>query len=70
MSDPIDGGLKDVRDEENILIISDSTLRSLLPPQLNKMSLLYKVVCDCICCTSAKSIHPSLLSWSDRYFKN
>ena len=36
MSDPNYGGLKDARDEDGKIIISDSTLRSLLPPQLNK----------------------------------
>ena len=34
VSDPNDGGLKDARDEDGNIIISDSTLRSLLPPQL------------------------------------
>ena len=34
--DPNDGGIKDARYQENIIIISDSTLRSLLPPQLKK----------------------------------
>ena len=34
VSDPNDGGLKDARDEYGKSIISDSTLRSLLPPQL------------------------------------
>ena len=38
VSDPNDGGLKDDRDEDGKIIISDSTLRSLLPPQLKKMS--------------------------------
>ena len=33
VSDPNDGGLKDARDEDGKIIISDSTLRSLLPPQ-------------------------------------
>ena len=36
MSDPNDGGLKDARDENGKIVISDSTLRSLLPPQLKK----------------------------------
>ena len=36
VSDPNDGGLKDARDEDGKIIISDSTLRSLLPPQLKK----------------------------------
>ena len=34
VSDPNDGGLKDARDEDGKIIISDSTLRSLLPPKL------------------------------------
>ena len=35
LSDPNDGGIKETRYEKNI-IISDSTLRKLLPPQLKK----------------------------------
>ena len=33
VSDPNDGGLKDSRDEDGNIIISDSTLRSLVPLQ-------------------------------------
>ena len=33
VSDPNDGGLNDARDEDGKIIISNSTLRSLLPPQ-------------------------------------
>ena len=69
MSDPNDGGLKDARDEDGKIIISDSTLRLLLPPQLKKMSARYNIMCGCECCISAKSIHSSLLSWRDRYLK-
>ena len=36
VSDPNDGALKDARDENGKIIISDSTLRSLFPPQLKK----------------------------------
>ena len=36
VSDPNDGGLKYARDEDGKIIISDSTLRSLLPPQFKK----------------------------------
>ena len=36
VSDPSNGGLKDYRDEDGKIIISDSTLRSRLPPQLKK----------------------------------
>ena len=34
VSGPNYGGIKDARDEDGKIIISDSTLRSLLPPQL------------------------------------
>ena len=47
VSDTNAGGLKYVRDEDGKIIISDSTLRSLLPPQLKQMSARYKVVCGC-----------------------
>ena len=62
VSDPNDGVIKDDRDEDGKIIISDSTLRSLLPPQLKQMSARYKIMCGCECCISAKSIHSSLLS--------
>ena len=65
--DPNDGGIKYARDEDGDIIISDYILRSLLPPQLKKMSARYKVMCGCECFISAKSIHLSFLSWRDRY---
>ena len=64
-----DGGLKDSRDEDGKIIINDSTLRSLLSPQLKQISAQYKVMCGCECFISAKSIHSSLLSWRDRYLE-
>ena len=70
VSDPNDGGLKDARDEYGKIIISDSTLRSLLPPQLKQMSVRHKIMCGCECLISAKSIHSSFLSCCDRYLKN
>ena len=69
VSDPNDGGLNYARDKNGKIIISDSALRSLLPPQLKKMSARYKIMCGCECCISAKSIHSSLLSWRERYLK-
>ena len=38
VSDTNDGGIKDARDEYGKVIISDSTLRSMLSPQLKQMS--------------------------------
>ena len=69
VSDPNDVGLKDASYEDDNIIISDSTLRSLLPPQLKQTSALYEVMCGCECCISTKSIHSSLLSWHDPYLK-
>ena len=47
LSDPNDGGIKYTRDEDDNIIISDSTLRSLFPPQSKQMSARYKVMCGC-----------------------
>ena len=38
VSDPNNGGIKGARDEENNIIISDSTFHLLLPPQLKQIS--------------------------------
>ena len=67
VSDPNDGGMKDARDEDGKIIISDSTLRSLLPPQLKQMSARYKVMCGCECCIYDQSNYALLISWRDRY---
>ena len=69
VSDPNYGGLKDARDEDDNIIISDSNFCSLLPPQFNQMSARYKVVCGCECFIYTKRIHAPLLSWHDRYLK-
>ena len=47
ISATIYGRIKESRYEDNNIIISDSTLRSLLPPQINKISSRYKVMCGC-----------------------
>ena len=57
VSDTNDGGLKDAMDEDYDIIISDSTLCSLFPPQLKQISARYKVMCGCECCIYDKSLH-------------
>ena len=69
MSDTNDGALKDTRDKDGKIIITDSIFFALLPPQLRQMSACYKIISGCEWCISGKSIHSSLLSWSDRYLK-
>ena len=54
VSDPNDGGIKNARDEDDNIIISDYTLRSLLPHQFKKTSTQYNVMCGCECCIYAK----------------
>ena len=48
VSDTSEGGIKEERDEENNIIISDSTLRSLLSPRVIFLSR-YKVMYGCEC---------------------
>ena len=69
VSDPNYCGLKDARDEDGKIIISDSILRSLFTPQLKQMSARYEVMCGFECCIYYKSIQSSLLSWRERYLK-
>ena len=59
VSTPEEGGLKDARYADNIIIISDYTLSNILPPQLNKVFARYKVMCGCECCIYSKIIHSS-----------
>ena len=67
MITPGEFGMKEARDEKNNIIISDSTLRNILPSQQKNTTLQYKVmyVCVCECCISAKTMNSSLLSWRD-----
>ena len=48
---------KEEREEENNIIISDSTLLNIIPPQLKNMPARYKVMCSCECCIYTKNIH-------------
>ena len=41
---PVEGGLKEAQYQEKNIIISDSVLRNILPPQLNKMLARHKVM--------------------------
>ena len=70
VSDPNDGDIKDARDEDGNIIISDYTLRSMFPPKLKQISARYNIMCGCECWIYDKSIHSSFLSWRDSYLKN
>ena len=58
VSNTDNSGLKEARYEDDNILISDSTLCSLFPPQL-KMLSRYEVMCGCECFISSKSMHLS-----------
>ena len=70
VSPPGGKGPKETRNKEDNTIISNSTLRKILPPQLKNMTAWYKLMRSCECCISAKSMHFSLWTWSYRHLKN
>ena len=47
----------------NKLLISESTLRLLLPPQLRPMTMAQKEICGCECCITIKMLHQSLMHY-------
>jgi hypothetical protein len=54
---PESGGLAEARDAEGKVIISDSMLRCLLPPQLRKMTERHKQMCGCEVCLTLIGMH-------------
>jgi hypothetical protein len=65
-----DGGLASARDANGIVLISDTALRFLLPPQLRKMTPGHKQMCGCELCIVAKGLHQgSFNMWRHREVK-
>ena len=57
-------GLPSVYDPiSNQLLVSESTLRAMLPPQLRRMTNAQKDICGCECCISTKLLHQALLQF-------
>ena len=55
IASPDDGGLVGARHAiTNDVIISDTTLRSLAPPQLHPMTDNHKRMCGCVICNTSK----------------
>ena len=54
---PEEGVMNEARDEENNIIISDSTSKNIIPNEIKNMTSIYKVICRCGCCISYKSMH-------------
>ena len=64
ISSPADGGLLGaIHAIKNDVIISDTMLRSLAPPQLRPMTDNHKMMCRCAICNTSKYIHEYLNAW-------
>ena len=60
IASPYDGGLVGARHAEtNDVIISDTMLRSLAPPQLRPMADNHKMICVCAICNTSKYMQES-----------
>ena len=57
-----EGGIEEAIYAYNNIILSDSTPRKVLSPQLKKISARYKLMNGCEDCISVKSMHSYLLS--------
>ena len=66
---PEEGVLEQARDTDNNIIISNSKLCIILPPQLNNISMCYKVMCGCERFISSKIMHYYLLRRRDSHLK-
>ena len=64
ITSPDDGGLVGARHAiTNDVIISDTMIRSLAPPQLRPMTDNHKTMCGCAICKTSKYMQESLNAW-------
>jgi hypothetical protein len=67
---PDQGGLLGARHHEsNDVIISDTMLRSLVPPELRPMTDQHKIMCGCTICNTSKYLQTSLNAWRRKHMK-
>ena len=65
----IEGGFAGARDEDGKIIISDTTLRNLLPFELRPATETHKQLCGCELCNTAMSLHKTLKAFRSRNLK-
>ena len=71
IASPDDGGLVGSRHAiTNDVIISDTMLRYLAPPQLRPMIDNHKMMCGCTICNNSKYLQESLNAWRLKKIKN
>ena len=70
IASPDDGGLVGARHAiKNDVIISDTMLSSLAPPQLRLMTNNHKMICGCAICKTSKYMQESLNAWRRKQLK-
>ena len=70
IASPDDGGLIGARHAiKNDVIISDTMIRSLVPPQLRPMTDNQKMICGCDICNTSKYMQESLNAWRRKQLK-
>jgi hypothetical protein len=62
-----EGGFAEARDKSGKVVISDTALRYLAPPQLRKMTARHKQMCGCEMCITIRSLQLSLNAFRVRY---
>ena len=71
IASPDDEGLVGARHAiTNDMIISDTMLRSLAPPQLRPMTDNHKMMCGCAICNSSKYMLEYLNEWRQKQLEN
>ena len=70
ITSPDDGGLLGaIHTDTNDVIISDTIIRSLEPPQLRTMTYHHKMMCGCAICNTSKYFQESLNTWRRKQLK-
>ena len=70
IASPDDGGLLGaIHAKTNDVIISDTMIRSLAPPQLRPMIDNHKMMCGCAICNTSKYMKESLNAWRRKKLK-
>ena len=70
IASPDNGGLLGSRHaNKNGVIISDTMICSLAPPQLRTMTDHHKMMCGCAICNSSKYFQESLNTWRRKQLK-
>ena len=65
-----EGLLGSIHDKKKYLIISDTMIRSLAPPQLRPMIDHHKIMCGCVICNTSNYFQESLNALRQKKIKN